>query len=427
MPGGLPRILVQHWFVVTLWVVMLVGVAWVIRRPELGLHTVTLSLNLVTAGLFGIQVVSVAWPFLTATELGSDPAVEEMAGGGDRVRPLPSIYYVIMDGYGSAETLQRVYSYDNCDFLDFLRREGFYIVPRAGSNYNQTMLSLASSLNFTYLDEIARELGFNSRNRRSLRRAIWRNRTAQYLKSLGYETVVFSSGYAGTDGGVGADRFYKPAWALSELENLLINLTPIGLLMNRLNFPNQFEFHRNRILYILEKLATLEDGGPVFAFAHIICPHPPFVFGANGERKQPLESFTLADDHFQGTQEEYIEGYRDQLTFINAKLKELVRRIKEKSGGSAIMILQGDHGPRSGLESDLRERLSILNALNLPGAEDALYESLTPVNTFRVVLNAYFDADLELLQDRSYFAEWRRPYDFTDVTEQLRSEVAAEQ
>ena len=59
------------------------------------------------------------------------------------------------------------------------------------------------------------------------------------------------------------------------------------------------------------------------------------------------------------------------------------------------MILQGDHGPGSGLEqedaasTDLRERLSILNALNLPGAEDALYESLTPVNTFRVVLSAY--------------------------------------
>ena len=80
--GWFPRILVQHWFVVTLWVGMLVGVAWVIRRPELGLHTVTLGLNLVTAGLFGIQVVSVAWPFLTATELASDPSVEEMAGGG---------------------------------------------------------------------------------------------------------------------------------------------------------------------------------------------------------------------------------------------------------------------------------------------------------------------------------------------------------
>ena len=347
---------------------------------------------------------------------------------------MPSIYYVIMDGYGSAETLQRVYSYDNSDFLDFLWREGFYVVPRGGSNYSQTMLSLTSSLNFTYLDEIARELGSNSQNRRPLARAIRRNRTAQYLKSLGYETIVFSSGYNGTDGGVGADRFYKPAWALTDFENLLINFTPIGLLMNRFEFLNQFEFHRNRIRYILERLATLEDGGPVFAFAHIICPHPPFVFGADGERKQPEGSFDLADgSHFSGTQEEYIEGYRDQLTFMNAKLKELVRRIKEKSGGSAIMILQGDHGPGSGLEqedaasTDLRERLSILNALNLPGAEDALYESLTPVNTFRVVLSAYFDAGLELLPDRSYFAAWNRPYDFTDVTEQLRSEAAAEQ
>ncbi len=146
---------------------------------------------------------------------------------------MPSIYYVIMDGYGSAETLQRVYSYDNSDFLDFLWREGFYVVPRGGSNYSQTMLSLTSSLNFTYLDEIARELGSNSQNRRPLARAIRRNRTAQYLKSLGYETIVFSSGYNGTDGGVGADRFYKPAWALTDFENLLINFRGLSTMLDR--------------------------------------------------------------------------------------------------------------------------------------------------------------------------------------------------
>ena len=33
------------------------------------------------------------------------------------------------------------------------------------------------------------------------------------------------------------------------------------------------------------------------------------------------------------------------------------------------------------------------------GFEKVLYDSISPINTFRVVLNYYFDADLDLLED----------------------------
>jgi len=38
------------------------------------------------------------------------------------------------------------------------------------------------------------------------------------------------------------------------------------------------------------------------------------------------------------------------------------------------------------------------------------------------VFNTLFDAELELLEDRSYFARWSRPYDFIDVTDRLEEE-----
>jgi len=50
--------------------------------------------------------------------------------------------------------------------------------------------------------------------------------------------------------------------------------------------------------------------------------------------------------------------------------------------------------------------MPILNAYALPGVDpaQALYPSISPVNSFRVVLNRYFGTDLPLLEDRSYFA-----------------------
>ena len=52
----------------------------------------------------------------------------------------------------------------------------------------------------------------------------------------------------------------------------------------------------------------------------------------------------------------------------------------------------------------MREATAILNAYYLPGVgNEALYDEISPVNTFRVILNEYFSANLELLPDRTFF------------------------
>ena len=93
---------------------------------------------------------------------------------------------------------------------------------------------------------------------------------------------------------------------------------------------------------------------------------------------------------------------------------------------SEPFILQGDHGPCSLLgdeaakNSYLRERFSILSAVYLPPEIDVkLYKSMTPVNTFRLILDGLFHTHLGLLEDRSYFDEHLYSCDFTDVTEMV--------
>jgi hypothetical protein len=98
-----------------------------------------------------------------------------------------------------------------------------------------------------------------------------------------------------------------------------------------------------------------------------------------------------------------------------------------KSEKDPIIIIQGDHGPGAYLDwesienSILPERFGIINAYYFPnGGEGMLYPSITPVNSFRIVLNVYFNHQFELLEDKNFFSTWARPYDFTETTDLLQ-------
>jgi hypothetical protein len=55
------------------------------------------------------------------------------------------------------------------------------------------------------------------------------------------------------------------------------------------------------------------------------------------------------------------------------------------------------------------------------GGAASLYESITPVNSFRVVLNHYFETRYSMLPDRSYRASYQDPFRFEDVTAEIEA------
>jgi hypothetical protein len=342
----------------------------------------------------------------------------------------PDVYYIILDGYGRADVLETIYGISGDEFVEGLQDLGFYVAPESHSNYGQTSLSLASSLNLDYLDFLTEEVGPTNPDRIPLARLIHFSRVRRFLEAQGYRTVAFASGYRVTELG-GTDVFLRPPLgAVNGFETLLLETSAVVAgydLVDALGGPRPFpgfEAHREIVLYALEELPEVaETEGPKFVFVHIVGPHPPFVFGANGERILHNYNYSFRDgDAFPGTREQYLEGYRDQVTYLSGRVLEVLRLIVERSATRPVILLQADHGPGSRLdwaspeESDLGERFSILNAYLLPGVEDpGLYPEITPVNSFRVVLNAYFGAQLELLPDRSYFAYWDRPYEFVEI------------
>ena len=135
---------------------------------------------------------------------------------------------------------------------------------------------------------------------------------------------------------------------------------------------------------------------------------------------------------FYGSSWHKMDMYLDQLTCINQKVKELVRGLldTESLSPKPIIILQADHGPGSltadiqdkgpathASQEGIKERMSILHALHLPGVTASdLPADLTPVNTFRFVFNHYFGTKFELLPNRVFFSTYDKNSRMIELT-----------
>ena len=122
------------------------------------------------------------------------------------------------------------------------------------------------------------------------------------------------------------------------------------------------------------------------------------------------------------------KAYVEQLQYVNNKIIEVIDSIKAKnSSDEFIIILQSDHGPASlGTEEMLtpsndliKERMRILNAYYVPDTiKKQLYQNITPVNSFRLILSEVIGLDLPLLKDQNFFTPiGQEKLIFNDVTE----------
>jgi hypothetical protein len=257
------------------------------------------------------------------------------------------------------------------------------------------------------------------------------NRLFDILRAHGYKIITFEDEYELTDI-TNADLYLSPRrWVMNGFQNELLNTTPLPYLFRAASLKSPFDIHREHLLYILRHLAfTSSSEQPRFILAHILAPHPPFVFGLNGEATRSEVNFTINDaDKIsdKADQERFIRGYREQASFMTARLLPELEKIIINSRRPVIILIQGDHGPGLYLDwlsvenTDLVERMAIFSAYFFYDKNyQLLSPDISPVNSFRVILNQYFDAHLPILENRSYYTKVYRPYDFIDVTNDLR-------
>jgi hypothetical protein len=342
----------------------------------------------------------------------------------------PDIYYIVLDGFARADVLKKNFNLDIEPMLGRLERRGFYVARRSTSNYCQTPLSITSSLNGEYLD---RMLPKDFENIGLLSDLIGRSTAVTALRNAGYTFVSFATGFDQTEQ-FEADVRLSPYVQISGFHRMLLADTPLfwRLLPNPMQ-RDSYTMTRDRTNLVFEKLPEIaRDPAPTFTFAHILGPHPPFVFGENGEDVSPHQTrYFLSDGtayHRYYGRLGYVQGYRSEATYLARRVEQVIEKILADSPRPPVIIFHADHG--SGLDlnvesadkTDLHERMSILNAYYFPNHDyRGLDDRITPVNTFRVVFNTLFGAELPRLPDRSYFSTWMAPFDYIDVTDHVRS------
>jgi hypothetical protein len=399
--------LFRHRTLIPFWIVLSILLIGWISHKSFRIQIATYMLNL--AGLFLLILPLVQLTSFLLQSLPSRAESNTAALHLQVVNTPPDIYYIILDGYGRGDVLENEYGYDNTDFINSLRDLGFYVAECSQSNYAQTQLSLASSLNFNYIDALSDRFVPGSDDRTGLDALIHHSAVRQSLEAAGYQTVAFATGFLATELR-DADYYLSPeksVGALNEFEGLLLETTLARLLQDSNRFGLQAagsELFRERTLFTLDKLDDLAYiQRPKFVFVHLIVPHPPYVFGPTGGPVAPAEVGTTKT-------QEGASHYRDQVVYINSRMREILPRMIENSSTPPIIVLQGDHGPT--VASSPRSRMSNLSAYLLPGAEPRTYPAITPVNIFRIIFNEYFGQDLELLDDVSLYSDYTDPFNF---------------
>jgi hypothetical protein len=179
------------------------------------------------------------------------------------------------------------------------------------------------------------------------------------------------------------------------------------------------ELCRFKLLYIFNNFNKLvREKSPKFIHIHILCPHVPFIFDSTGR----CISFT--DRENWGNKNVYL----GQWLFVAKRINSIIDTLLEQSPNKPIIVIQSDHGVRAlqhdsqsppfifdkngivYIENDTNKPLNYyqacfnnFNAFYFPDSNYSdLYDTLSPVNTFRIILNHFFNGKYKLLPDESY-------------------------
>ena len=401
---------IRPWILGAWLVLAVLTVVWAVKKspgPE--------ALNVIALGL----VIMSLWQISSGSQRGGARRLgAENAPVQDLTRSPnpPDIYYFVLDMYTRADLLQKAYGYDNSSFLNELEARGFYVAQCSQSNYTRTELSVASSLNMSYIQKLdSRFADPESTKRARLWDALKHNAVRYNLEQMDYQTVSFATGFAWSELD-DMDIFLMPppfSSGMTEFETLFMQTTLARLLqdfgridLDQINGQN-FRDRDMLVFNSVEKLAKMP--GPQFVYVHLIMPHPPFVFGPDGEHTNPADFWNKQKKY---PPDKFKIGYVNQVTFLNTKLLEMIDTIIDESENAPIILLQGDHGPWS---QPNPQHFFILNAYYLPNHKTELYPQLSPVNSFRIIFNDYFGGNYDMLPDITYYSPVPKLYNFSEV------------
>lgn len=320
----------------------------------------------------------------------------------------PDIFFIVFDDYCNSRTLKDVYHYDNSGLDSFLVSEGFRIQSDSRSNYAGTLPSMASILNYSYLDS---KDGITFRDYADLLDAISKSRVVNFLYTQGYSVVNYSSfdlpghpsnkemPFIPTKARLITNRTLLN-YLVRDLEASMKELTEDPIVLGS-GMASILDRENSQVMRETLEESRKKTGQPRFVYTHLFMPHPPFLFDSLRRRRTPYDIASHVD-------EDHLDYYLGYLPYTNDCARTLISTIRKNTNGQAVILFMSDHGFRFRVDGKITPYFfHNQNAIYFPDKDYRLLnDSLSAVNEFRVVFDKLFRAQLPLLKDSTtYLAE----------------------
>lgn len=382
----------RYRYLMLVWSALWASVFWALMKKEKILPDLTLTLNFIALIIMIASLAGITGRFLSSTKTEG-----------------PDIYFIIPDSYSNLGVLEKYFNYDNKEFVNYLHQKNFQIINESRVNYPISAPSAISLLDMKYINYLTDIFGADFNDYRPLLEMVENPIVPQIFKNAGYKYVLISTG----DSIYGIHKkadFESIGANFDDFFRLIVMATVLRPLTEQV-------YHSREIVLTawskLREAPEMELGGPKFVYAHIMSPHAPYLFGPDGEVLGIKEKGLKP--------QEKMDYYLGQLKYVNKELEKTIDQILEKSKKPPVIVIQSDHGfllPSEfyGKNTALKEQLRNFSAYYLP-EKIIIQESsvLTPVNTFRFILNHYLGMKFETLENKSYTTFTAKPYTFIEI------------
>jgi len=326
----------------------------------------------------------------------------------------PDIYFLVFDEYTNNQTLKRIWNFDNDQITNWLATKDFYVPANTRSNYSFTLYSVSSTFNMNYLDAKKGSDATIARNLLQATQSLSNNETFSILQKENY-SIDFLAPFKSTLKENGKGQFFDyivdHQIDMQTLPGKIIAHIRSYLLMGKFTGINPNESSRlltDKIKAIgstIDRIKSSTDSTvnrkPHFVYGHFFSPHAPHLLFDSAGRLKPEQ---IASDI------PMVNTYPAQVVYTNTLIKEIVTDIREHNKSNTIIIIEGDHGFRAFKEghdwfnrtpdSLKKNFFPNFSAIYFPHKNYSnLYDHISPVNTFRIVFNQYFNQHFPLLKD----------------------------
>jgi len=357
----------------------LILIQWRRRRqgqPTLGFSVKMLSRNL---AIFAVAFAAVAAVPVVSWAVTFAEAAHGTAGGHG-IGHGPDVVVLLVDGYPRSDSLMEQFGVDNSPFETELASRGFRVATHSRSNYTATWATMASMFHGRYLEEIPVLNPAPADPAEQYRRvmlAIAESPVLEGLRRDGYEIVTVPSPFESA-ALTGADRILAPP-QLTSFELSLLQHSLLGGVVFRIDPEIVFDQHRARLEATLRLLAdevARPSSVPRFVFAHLLAPHAPVVYRADGSAAEPAACFPGCSIYGFASAADWA-GFPGQVEQVNRAVLEVLDEIIT-SDEDAIVIVMSDHGShRTG--TDPVNAFRNFFAARVPGKQVQYEDDITPL------------------------------------------------